>query len=201
MPSDKLRHQWPGLVLEPYETHATEYKRSAPWDDLKYRIVKTALGMANLRDGGQIVIGVESDEADRLVATGMNVSHVETYRIDGILEFIDSFAQSRVRARAEIIGFEDKNFFVIEIEPFSSVPVIARKGTRLSDGTNIREGAIYCRPAGGKPRTVEASAEDLQEIIQHAVDLELRRYLERARRAGAALQAGDDPYERERGDL
>ena len=201
MPSEKLRHLWPHLVVEPYETYATEYKGSGPWDGLKFRIAKTALGMANLRDGGQIVIGVASDDADRLVPTGVSNTDAESYRIDDVLEFIDSFSQTRIRTRAEMIPFEDKEFFVIEIEPFVSVPVIAWKSTPQNVGTTIRKGAIYYRPSGGKPQTVEVSAEDLQDILQHAVDLELRRYLERARRAGAPLQLDTDPYAEERGGL
>ena len=129
MPSQRLKQQWPTLVDEPYEAPSSEYKQSAPWDDLKYQVAKAALGMANLRDGGIIVIGVESDENDHLAATGMAESHLDTYRIDDVHEFIDSFSQTRMSLRAETLESGSKKFFVIEVDPFSTVPVIARKSS------------------------------------------------------------------------
>ncbi len=40
------------------EDRSLEYKESQPWGELKNKIAKTALGMANVRDGGTIVVGV-----------------------------------------------------------------------------------------------------------------------------------------------
>jgi predicted HTH transcriptional regulator len=188
------------LVVEPYETSSCEYKQSAPWDDIKYRIAKTALGMANLRDGGLIIVGVESDDTDRLTAPGMSAADLRTFRTDDVVEFIGSFAQTRMALRAEVMEYDERQFYVVEVDSFSTVPVIARKSSPKEAKGKIREGAIYYRPSG-KAQTVEATAEDLQEIINHAVELELRRYLERGRRAGIEIRPAEDRYQRERGDL
>jgi len=39
------------------ESQSVDLKESASWKDLQYKIVRTALAMANLRDGGIIIIG------------------------------------------------------------------------------------------------------------------------------------------------
>ncbi len=46
------------LVEHGREERHVEYKESQRWDGLKDKIAKTALGLANLRDGGHVVIGM-----------------------------------------------------------------------------------------------------------------------------------------------
>jgi hypothetical protein len=45
------------------ESQDVDFKESAPWPDLRYRIVKTAMAMGNLRDGGIIVVGASERNA------------------------------------------------------------------------------------------------------------------------------------------
>ena len=40
------------------ESQRVDFKESAPWDALRYKIIRTAMAMANLRDGRLLVIGV-----------------------------------------------------------------------------------------------------------------------------------------------
>jgi len=52
------------------ESRSIEYKRSAPWDELKWRTIKACLAMANLRDGGLILVGV-AEEGTEWKVTGI----------------------------------------------------------------------------------------------------------------------------------
>ena len=45
------------LSKEGYSLKSVDFKESAPWNDLKWQIIRTALAMGNLRDGGIIVVG------------------------------------------------------------------------------------------------------------------------------------------------
>ena len=48
-----------------------DFKESRPWPELKWRLLRTIMGMANLRDGGLIVIGV-SERDDTWDLTGIS---------------------------------------------------------------------------------------------------------------------------------
>lgn len=43
------------------ESQAIECKESAPWEVLQHKIIKRALAMGNLRDGGAIIIGASEN--------------------------------------------------------------------------------------------------------------------------------------------
>jgi len=63
MPGHKRLHDRVLSALDRcQEGQAIDFKESAPWESLKWRIVVTALGMGNLRDGGVIVIGASERE-------------------------------------------------------------------------------------------------------------------------------------------
>jgi hypothetical protein len=205
MPSQKLKELWPGLVVEPNESRAVEYKASMPWEDIKYSIARAALGLANHRDGGVIVVGVRTIAGDRLEATGMDPETLASYQQDDVHDFINKFAQTSMNLNAEVLEYEGSQFYVIEVGQFAAIPVISKKSSPPEhQGAGVRKDTIYARPSG-KVETRPATAEDLQEILELAADVALRRYLERARRVGINVTAGQpvdgEFYQRERGDL
>ena len=82
---------------------------------------------------------------------------------------------------------------------------LARKGSPTNlQGAGVKKDTIYARPPG-KVETRPATADDLQEILELAADVALRRYLVRARRIGAELrptgESDEDMYAKERGEL
>ncbi len=52
------------------ESKGVDFKESAPWDNLKWQLIRTAIAMGNLRDGGIIVIGA-SERGDSWDLTGI----------------------------------------------------------------------------------------------------------------------------------
>ncbi len=77
------------------EERFIEYKESLPWDDLKFKITKTAMGMANIRDGGTIIIGI-TQTGSEFLRNGINEEHMATYDVDEILAFINRFANNTI---------------------------------------------------------------------------------------------------------
>lgn len=60
------------------ELRDAEFKESQPFPVLRYKIVKTAMSMANLRDGGLIIIGAHQRNG-RLSLDGITQEHEATY--------------------------------------------------------------------------------------------------------------------------
>lgn len=160
------------------EDRSVEYKESHPWDDLKTKIAKTALGMANIRDGGTIVIGV-SERSGSPVPQGMPGADIDTYDEDDIRAFVNRFADPYVRLELHRVSREEQEFVAIVVHEFDQVPVICKRS-----GVGLRDGAIYTR-SYRMPETCEVPSQtEMREIIDMATDKEVRRFLERLRASG-----------------
>src|SRR4029077_1937830 len=77
------------------ESQSIDFKESAAWSTLQYKVVRTALAMANLRDGGALVIGA-SEAGDRWDLTGISDEHLATYDVDDVIDAIHKFASPSV---------------------------------------------------------------------------------------------------------
>jgi len=173
------------------EGRAVEFKESAPWESLQYKLVKTAIAMANLRDGGIIIVGV-SQRGDEWDVTGITDLHLATYDTDSVVETVNRYASPSVAVSVVRVAYEEKQFLALSIREFDSIPVICRK-----DGPNLREGAFYLRPAG-MPRTEEVrSIQDLRDVLDLAIDKGVRQFVERARRAGLEAVPTQQPFDDE----
>ena len=77
------------------ESPAVEFKESMPWPDVKMKLVKAALGMANLRDGGLFIIG-RGKAPDR--PEGVTDEHLASYDSDIIRDVVDSYRRQQFRS-------------------------------------------------------------------------------------------------------
>ena len=160
------------------EDRSLEYKESRSWNDLKDKIAKTALGMANIRDGGTIIIGV-SQRSGSLVPQGMSQGDIDTYDADEVQAYVNRFADPYVRLEMYAVPRNVQRFIAIVVHEFDEVPVVCRR-----NGVGLRQGAVYTR-SYRMPETCEVPSQtEMREIIDMATDKGVRRFLERSRRAG-----------------
>jgi hypothetical protein len=69
---------------------------------------------------------------------------------------------------------------VLEFHEFDEVPFVCKM-----DGPEVAAGAVYIRPAAGRPRTERIqSAEDMRDLLSVAAERQARRIVEQARRLG-----------------
>ena len=163
------------------EKRFLEYKESMPWDIAKDKVAKTAMGMANIRDGGTIIFGV-SQRSGQFQLEGMNEEHLSTFNDDDIQAHINRFADPYVQIESHQIEMDGKKFLAIVVFQFDEVPVICKR-----NGTGFREGAIYTR-SNRLPETCEVQSQtEMREIIAMAADKETRNFLKRLGKVGFRL--------------
>lgn len=169
------------LVVAGREERNLEYKRAAPWTQLRGQIVRTALGMANIEGGGFVVVGVNQQD-QRFEPVGIDPADLATYRSDEIKARINSFADPFVESRVERVTLDGKAFVVIQVDEFSEVPVVAR-----DHGEGIRKGALYVRSL----RTIETAEvqnqTDMRAVIDLAVAKGVAKTLRTLARAGISI--------------
>lgn len=162
------------------EATDTDFKASAPWENLRTTITKTAMAMANQRDGGVIIIGVSEDKAS-WKTTGIQIDHLGTYSPDTMADQINRFASPPLRLTVVVSEYEAKQFLAIQVHEFDQTPVICQR-----NGDKLTEGAVYVRPRGTPRSERPANALEMEELLGLAGEKRARRILETARRVGLA---------------
>jgi len=164
------------------ESQGIDFKESAPWESLQWRIIHTALAMGNLRDGGIVVIGA-SERGTTWELTGVKPEHLETYDVDKIIDVINKYASPNVDLDIVIIKHENGvDFLAIQIREFNDTPIVCKKNG--PSGKSIVEGAVYVRPPGIAKTTRVMNASQMHDLLELAAEKRARRILEVSRRIG-----------------
>ena len=176
-------------ITAPSEDRHREFKCSEVWDKLKYKIARAALAMANLRDGGHIIIGVE-DNGTGCVASGMTDVHFNTYEDDKVKSYINQFADPYISCSIHRPVVQGKQFIVIEVAEFDELPVICKKATNDEENRPaLQRGGIYSRSYEKPESCLVQSQNELREILNGATERGIRKFLALAGQAGVSLHA------------
>lgn len=165
------------------EQRNCEFKRGILWDDgdTKHKIVKAILSMSNLRDGGYIIIGVDkTDNVGGYQLTGMTKQMANSYDYDKIIEIANSCSRSNINIQFKQFSNDDKFFVVIQVSEFNNIPTICSKNYR----DILQAGRIYGRPSRKPESSDNLSVEDMEEIIELAVEKRFRRQQTFSERVG-----------------
>lgn len=163
------------VITHPFEERHIEFKSSTPWKEkeFKAKITKSILAMANLKDGGWIVVGNEEQSDGTYKAVGMSQSDYDSYDSDSVKDFAKDYADPYVNISVLKLEHDNKKFVLIRIEEFDVSPVICKRAY----GDIMHRGKIYSRSTG-KPETIEVPSEtEMREIINMAVDKKMRQHI------------------------
>lgn len=159
-----------------------EFKESASWETLKWKIIKSALAMGNLRDGGVIVIGA-SERGETWDLTGISTEHLATYDVDIVAEQVNAYVSPHVDLDIVLVSYRNgKQFLAIQVTEFHSTPLVCKKNG--PNGEGVREGFVYVRPLGIAKTTQVVRAEDMHDLLELASEKRARKMLETSRRIG-----------------
>lgn len=205
MPGHKrVRERIEAALDRVVESSNVDFKASAPWAALKWKIVKTVLGMGNLRDGGLIIGGVsEGDGTWQL--EGMLEADLATFDADTMAAIFEKYVSPAPVAEVVVHERDAKKYLVLDIREFEEIPFVCRSNGPEGKGLDV--GGFYHRPLGGVPRTEKVrSAEDMRPILQIATEKGARRILEQGQRVGLLgtlphQGTADNRYDEELGDL
>jgi predicted HTH transcriptional regulator len=201
MPGHRRLYERVSVAIETgFESPEIEFKESAHWPALRWRIVRTLLGMANLPDGGVILIGA-SERGALWESSGITDEDFATYDSDSIVALVDAHASPSVRVQTAVHTQRDVSFLVIAVDEFDEVPIVCKKDG--PQGSQIVEGQVYVRPPG-LPRTERVRhAQQMHDLLEVAAERRARRILETSSRLGLTPTSPGDRnrFTRELGGL
>lgn len=195
-------------ILHGKEERYLEYKRSMRWTDdtTKVKIAKAMMAMANLRNGGVIVVGMQETNRGIWVPEVMTPQQISSFTQDDIAQWVNDYAVPAVQFTAGPFAFNGNQFIIIQVQEFDTTPVICRKQKTLGGGEALKAGAIYYRSNRKNESAPILSDEDLRELINLAVDKGISRHVSRLHRLGlipaeSTKQLDTAQYEKERNGL
>jgi predicted HTH transcriptional regulator len=176
-----------------------DFKESQAYDVLKIKIIKAALAMPNVRNGGLVIIGV-SERHDEWSLDGIDPGHLATYDVDKILGQIHSHASPEVRVSIVTHHKDGKDYLVLAMHEIESDVVVCRKNGPA--GSGIEKGRVYTRPAGKAQSRMVESAEEMREVTDLATEKKARQIIAVSGRIGMvpAVDA-EAQFDEELGDL
>lgn len=151
------------------ETQRIEFKGPCQWNCQTF--IKDILAMANLIDGGLIIVGVEenkefnSSENKRFQRKGLTPKQINTLNEDIMRDQVSNYTDPFVDFKVfRIKDTHDLEYVVIKVFPFEEIPVICKK-----DGNDVKKGVIYCRSKKRRPESAPVSdSYEMREIIKIA---------------------------------
>jgi hypothetical protein len=183
------------------ELQDIDFKESKPWDELKWKIIKTAIAMGNLRDGGIIIMGV-SERDDTWQLTGISQEHLKTFDVDVLTDQVNAYISPHVDLTLVIEEKYSKNqkFLAIQVSEFSDTPLVCKKNG--PDGKDLVKGTVYIRSFGKPETTKVTTAEQMHDLLELAAEKRARRILEVSRRIGLVPRASSiELFDKELQDL
>lgn len=203
MNSNKFSELIEELAAIGHEMRGVECKPSGPRNDklLQIKVIKAMLGMANRRDGGYIVIGIQ-DTGTSLIPSGLSQQDLITWKYDDLANSAAEYADPSISFELVSHEIHGKNFVLVTVKEFDDIPIICKKDYQ----SDLRKGGCYVR-SRRKPETTEIpTQEDMRDLLDLATEKRLRRFVAQAKSAGldttTGYQASDkDLFDRELADF
>jgi predicted HTH transcriptional regulator len=175
------------LLKRGYETYGVEFKGPGKRTHPAFlaNVARAVLGMANRRDGGHVIIGVDSESLDPV---GLEDDQADTWTYDELTASVNEYASPSVSFDLEVKVYQKRKLIIMRVHEFADIPILCRKDyhpTNVKKAAPIlRRGACYVR-SRHKPETSEIpSEEEMRELLELAIDKGVRKFVTRAQKAG-----------------
>jgi hypothetical protein len=164
--------EWGRLITQGETTHV-DFKGPMAWDgSARGSLSKDVVAMANIRDGGVIVIGVSEVAGKSLQVDGVTEEQAATFDPTKVVEYIASRFQPPVRLQIERPIVDGKQLIAIRVAEFETTPIVCiSDGPETAQGSGKRmfyEGNVFVRNAAAKSEPIRR-AEDMHALIRLAV--------------------------------
>jgi hypothetical protein len=169
-----------------HETTGVEFKGPGSRADKSTLagVARAVLGMANRRDGGQVIVGI-IEHGNTLIPKGLTEADSKTWRHEDVSSALAAYADPYVEVHTELFKYQEMIFAIINVDEFREVPVLCKKPF----DSKLRDGACYVRRRGRIETSEIPTQAEMRDLLELATEKRLREFLRQARRAGLAVHA------------
>lgn len=152
------------LIESRTESANHDFKAAMNWGNLsrpeKWDLVKDALAMANTRDGGKIIIGVNDD----FTYSEMTEEEQQSFDVTSFNNFFHRYTEPTHSCGVNLIEVDGHRLVVISVPAFNDTPIICNRDA----DTTLRAGAIYIRHDDASSREIR-TAHQTRELMGRAL--------------------------------
>ena len=170
------------ILAQGHETHGVEFKGPGKRTNSAFRatVIRAMLGMANHRDGGHVILGIDSES---LEPVGLDDDQEASWlNYDALASAVNEYASPSLSFELQRMTFRGNKIVIIRVEEFEEIPIVCKNDFH-GPGKKppvLRRGACYVR-ARHKPETSEIPAEqEMRELLELAIDKGVMKFLARA---------------------
>jgi len=177
--------QFTQILALGHETPGVEFKGpgSRESKELLAKVVRAVLGMANRRDGGRVILGVE-ESGSTLIPRGLTSDDLETWEQEAVAGALAAYADPYVEVHTEFFDYIGKKLVIITVEEFREIPVLCKRDFP----STLRTGACYVRRRGRIETSEIPTQAEMRELLELATEKRLRSFLRQAQGAGLAVR-------------
>ncbi|HYU75105.1 MAG TPA: AAA family ATPase, partial [Ktedonobacteraceae bacterium] len=149
------------------------------------KVVRAAIGMANRRGGGIVIVGI-AERNHILCPDGLTDEQMATWRYEDIADGINQHADPPIFFEYQPCEWGGKKFLILHIYEFTDVPIICKKEYRDDSNQQVppdkrkkvlKKGCLYAR-SHNKPETKEIdSVEPMRALLNPAIDKGIDRFV------------------------
>lgn len=171
-------------LLLGYESRSFEVKGPGTIRDKQYvaRVARAAMAMGNLRDGGQVCLGIDNAQMAEMTPGLLPEQVAEWCDYDNVNDQFARYSDPPVNFRLHHFTLESgADVVVIDVEEFDVDLHICKKDY---PGV-LQAGQTYVRPRGKPQSSQVPSLVDMRDLHNLAIDKGVREYFRRSENAGA----------------
>ncbi len=161
------------LIARSSEVAGVEFKSAGNLGDKAFRasIVRAALGMANRRGGGFVVVGVREEGDGSLQLDGLASDQLADWRHDKIAGVINRYADQPVDVEVAYMELDGERLVSLGVREFDEVPVLC-----VRDYPNVlRNGACYVRTRGRIETSEVPDHASMRDLLELATEKRVRK--------------------------
>ena len=174
------------ILAQGHETQGVEFKGPGKRTNSAFlaSVIRAMLGLANHRDGGHVILGVDSES---LEPTGLDDDEAASWlNYDALAPAVNEYASPSVSFDVQSLRFRENKIVIIRVEEFVEIPILCKKEFQGpgKKSSLLRRGACYVR-ASHKPETSEIPSEqEMRELLELAIDKGVAKFLARVQKVG-----------------
>ena len=174
------------------ESRSFEVKGHGSITDKQYvaRVVRATMAMGNLRDGGQVCLGIDNNQMAAMQPGLAPAEVAEWSDYDNVSDQVAKYSEPPVAFHLHHFTLSSgANVVVLDVEEFDTDLHICKKDY---PGV-LQAGQTYVRPRGKPQSSQVPSLVDMRDLHNLAIDKGVREYFRRSEYAGAPFTLATAP--------
>src|SRR5216684_1178685 len=157
------------LLIERGETTNVEFKAACKWEgEERVRLSKAIVAMANTRDGGTLIIGIDDDRTGgKPKLAGLSPEQLASFDPTKVAEYVSGRFEPDIRLSVEKPIVEAHALVAIVVREFADQPHICVKEARYQEKVHFKPGELLIRTAAAQ--STVAGPQELRDLLARAV--------------------------------